>query len=500
MIRLPHRCLVVLVGPSGAGKSRWAAERFRPEQVVSSDRLRALVGEHEHDQHAGNDAFDVLDLVIDRRVRRGLFTVVDSLGLDAKRRARYLETAARHGVPCVAVVFDTEPAECRRRNRERPRPVPANVVKGQLDRWPAVRASLRDEPFAAIHELTGTVDVAVAIVPSGWERAPAAAARQQEEPVPLRFGLQIPRFAFEGGPGELGHHLAEVATRAEEIGFESIWVMDHFLQIPQAGREWEDMLDSYTTLGFLAARTRRVTLGALVTGVTYRNVAHLGKIIATLDVLSRGRAVCGIGAAWFEREHRVYGWDFPPLRERYALLEDALELLPLQWGAGAPAFEGRRVKVPEAICYPRPLQERVPILVGGSGERKTLRLVARHADACNLFGDAATVRHKLDVLRGHCESVGRDAATIEVTHLSSAAVIDDASELDRVRPDAVPPEAFAARVNAGTVEDQVGRFRELAEAGVQHAIVNLPLMADASYLDRMAPIVQAFAASSRAVL
>ena len=163
--------------------------------------------------------------------------------------------------------------------------------------------------------------------------------------------------------------------------------MDHFLQIPQIGREWEDMLESYTTLGYLAGVTGRVTLGTLVTGITYRNLAHLAKIVATLDVLSGGRAVCGLGAAWFEREHRLYGWDFPPRRERYALLEDALELLPLMWGPGAPRFEGRTVTVDEAICYPRPLQERIPILVGGSGERRTLRLVARHADACNLFGD-----------------------------------------------------------------------------------------------------------------
>src|SRR5262249_30748776 len=162
----------------------------------------------------------------------------------------------------------------------------------------------------------------------------------------------------------------------------------------------------YTTLGFLAGVTSRVRLGALVTGVTYRNLALLGKIIATLDVVSDGRAIAGLGAAWYEREHVAYGFGFPSIATRYALLEDALELLPLMWGKGAPAFKGRTIDVPEALSYPRPVQEHIPILVGGSGERKTLRLVAQYADACNLFGDAKTITRKLAVLRDHCAVVG----------------------------------------------------------------------------------------------
>ena len=491
MIPIPHDALVVLVGPVASGKSTWAT-RWLADHVVSSDALRALVGEGEHDQRASKDAFAVLEDVLDRRLRRRLLTVVDSLAIDVKQRERYRAIAAKHGVSCVAVVFDTPADECRSRNRARTRPVPPKVLSSQLQGWPVTVQRVAEEPFAAVHVLSGAIDVGVRLVPAGWEGAAAAAARQREEPRTMKFGLQIPRFAFDGGPGELGHHLEQVAKRAEEVGFSSLWVMDHFLQIPQVGREWEDMLDSYTALSFLAAHTRRVTLGAMVTGVTYRNIAHLGKIVATLDVLSRGRAVCGIGAAWFEREHKAYGWDFPPLKERYALLEDALELLPLMWGAGAPSFAGRVVKVPEAICYPRPLQEHVPILVGGSGERKTLRLVAKYADACNLFGDAATVRHKVEVLHGHCRDLHRDPSTIEVTHLSSAAVVDDPSALGLAPAD-------VARINAGSVDDQIGRFRELAEAGVQHAIVNLPLMTNADALDAFAPVVQAFA-SSRAVL
>jgi F420-dependent oxidoreductase-like protein len=296
----------------------------------------------------------------------------------------------------------------------------------------------------------------------------------------LEFGLQISRFDWAGHPATTGPTLAEIARAAEETGFTSLWVMDHFLQIPQIGREWEDMLESYTTLAYLAGVTERIRLGTLVTGITYRNIAHLAKIIATLDVLSGGRAMCGIGAAWYEREHRLYGWEFPPLRERYEQLEDALELLPLMWGPGSPSFKGRTLEVSEAICYPRPLQEHIPILVGGSGEKRTLRLVARHADACNLFGDLNTVRHKLAVLRQHCDAEGRDPAAIEVTHFALARVVG--SEQQR------------SGTGAGTVEEHIGRCRELAEAGVQTEIVGLSDAEGAASVARFADVIAAFRA------
>jgi F420-dependent oxidoreductase-like protein len=486
-IRIPHRALVVLAGPVASGKSTWSERHFRGH-VVSSDRIRALVGEGEHDQRASKDAFAVLEDIIDRRLKRGLLTVVDSLALDWKQRERYRHLATKHRVPCVAVAFDTPGEECRARNRARARSVPANILASQLKTWPSTLQSLAGEGFDAVHVLTGAVDVAVRTVLGGGKTPAPATKRQQEDPVTLKFGLQLPRYAFEGGPGELGHNLAEVARTAEEVGFSSLWVMDHFLQIPQVGREWEDMLDSYTTLSFLAGQTQHVTLGAMVTGVTYRNVAHLAKIVATLDVLSRGRAVCGIGAAWFEREHKVYGWDFPSVRERFELLEDALQLLPLMWGPGSPSFVGKRVALPEAICYPRPLQEHVPMLIGGSGEKKTLRLVAQYADACNLFGDAGNVKRKLDVLRAHCTDVGRDPTSIEVTHLSSAVVVGERHELSP---------AEVARVNAGTVDDQIGRFRELSEVGVDHAIVNMPSLTKASDLLAFSAVIEAFSAGSR---
>ena len=461
MLRLPAGCLVVLVGPSGSGKSYWAAENFPSDHVVSSDRLRALVGEGEHDQRAGTDAFDVLDLVVDRRLKRRLTTVVDTLGLDAKRRQGWIAAAARRGVPVHAVAFDTAPDVCRARNRERDRPVPPKVLSAQLASWADTRDALAEEGFDGVHEPGD-----VRLVHPALLDAPALAARQKEEPMPLEFGLQVPNFTWPGGPEELGPHLGEVAATAEAAGFTSFWVMDHFLQIPQVGREWLDMLDSYTALAFVAGRTSTIRLGALVTGVTYRNVAHLGKIVASLDVLSGGRAICGLGAAWYEREHRAYGWDFPPLRDRYALLEDALQALPLLWGKGSPAFEGRAVQVPEAMCYPRPLQDHVPILVGGGGERRTLRLVAQYADACNVFGEPDVVRHKVEVLHRHCADVGRDPAEVTVTHLST--VLD------------------------GDTDDLVGRFRGLAEAGVQTAIVNFPDLGDTAPLERFAEVIEAF--------
>jgi F420-dependent oxidoreductase-like protein len=492
-MRLPAPALIVLVGPPASGKSTWATTHLRDDVIVSSDRLRALVGEGEHDQRAGTDAFEVLELVVERRLQRRLLTVVDTLGTDQKKRRRWVEVAHANGVPAVAVTFDTPATECRARNKARAEPVPAPFLAQQLKAWPHTLASVADDGFDAIEAATDDVHV----VPESMVGADVAARRQAEDPVRLDFGLQIPRFTWPGGPAETATRLRAIAQAAEEAGFTSIWVMDHLLQIPQVGRPWEDMLESYTTLGYLAGVTERATLGALVTGVTYRNLAHLAKIVATLDVLSGGRAWCGLGAAWFAQEHAAYGWDFPSVPERYRLLRDALELLPVMWGPGAPAFEGRTVSLPETTCYPRPLQERIPIMIGGSGEKTTLRLVAQHADACNLFGDAATVRRKIEVLHRHCADVGRDPTTVRVTHLSTAltaATRDDVhAAVDALKPKNVSAERFAPAVNAGTIEDHVGRLRELADAGVQTAIASLPDLADTAPLERFSQVIAAFA-------
>ncbi len=467
-MRLPDPCLVVLVGATAAGKSDWARAWFEPDQIVSSDRLRAVVGRGERDQRASRDAFELLDLIVAKRLARGLTTVIDTTGLEVKRRAAWRELAAEAGVSAYAVVLDAPEKVVRERNRARGAPVPPKVVAAQLREAAAVFAALGDEGFAGVHP-AGPVE----LVPPGFLDAPAAAARQAEAPLALEFGLQISRFGWEGSTRD---QLAAVARAAEDAGFTTLWVMDHFLQIPQVGREWEDMLESYTTLGYLAGVTSRIRLGTLVTGVTYRNLAHLAKLVATLDVVSGGRALCGLGAGWYEREQRLY--DFPPFRDRFARLADALELLPLMWGPGSPRFEGRTTTIAECTCYPRPLQERVPILVGGSGERRTLRLVARHADACNLFGDAAAVRHKLGVLHEWCRVEGRDPAEITVTHLAPARVVA-AGE---------PREGQGA----GSVEEHAGRYRELAEAGVQTAIVGLSDAIGPESVTRFADVIAAF--------
>lgn len=361
-VEIPNGAMVVLVGPSGSGKSVWATVQFRPDHVVSSDDLRALVGTGRHDQRAGTDAFDVLDLVVERRLRRGLLTVIDSLGLDSDRRRAWLHMARRHHRPTVAVAFDATPAQCRTRNRGRDRPVPTKVLTAQLARWPTERAQLDDEFDTVI------TPGAVRIVPTTLTGGAAARQRQIEEPLTMRFGVQVSSFDFGADTAAIAPRLGAIAAEAEAAGFSSLWVMDHLLQIPQVGRPWDPMLEAYTTLGYLAAVTSRIELGTMVTGITHRGLALVGKLVATLDVLSGGRARCGLGTAWFEPEHTATGNPLPPIERRYALLADALELLPLLWGPGAPRFEGRTVTIPEAICYPRPIQERIPLLVGGGGE------------------------------------------------------------------------------------------------------------------------------------
>jgi F420-dependent oxidoreductase-like protein len=228
--------------------------------------------------------------------------------------------------------------------------------------------------------------------------------------------LQIPYYTWPGGPPALAPRLAEVARGAEDAGFDSIWVMDHYFQIPMIGGAELDMLEAYTTLGFIAAHTSRVRLGTMVTGVSYRHPGILVKQVTTLDVLSGGRAWLGIGAAWFEREHLGLGVPFPPLKERFERLEEALQIILQMWSDDNGPFEGKHYRLAETLNSPQPLRKpRPPILIGGGGERKTLRLVARYGDACNIFGDVDTARHKFEVLREHCEAEGRDYAEVEKT-------------------------------------------------------------------------------------
>jgi F420-dependent oxidoreductase-like protein len=239
----------------------------------------------------------------------------------------------------------------------------------------------------------------------------------------MKLGIHFANFTLPGGPEALGLTLAATAQAAEEGGCAAFTLMDHWFQMEQMATARDPMLEGYTSLGFLAGKTERMTLSLLVTGVTYRHPGLLAKIVTTLDVLSGGRAQLGIGAAWYEREHRGLGVPFPPLGERFERLEETLQICHQMWSDDNGPFEGRHYQLAETICSPTPIQTPRPrILVGGSGERKTLRLVARYADACNLFApEPAIVAHKLDVLARHCDDAGRDPATVHKTILTMGA-------------------------------------------------------------------------------
>jgi F420-dependent oxidoreductase-like protein len=266
----------------------------------------------------------------------------------------------------------------------------------------------------------------------------------------VRLGVHLVRYSSPEGAAGLAPQLAALGAAAEEAGVDDLSCMDHYLQLPYVGAADEPMLEGYTTLGFLAAHTSTVDLQLLVTGVTYRHPGLLAKIVSTLDVLSGGRAVLGIGAAWYEREHRALGVPFPPLRDRFELLEEALQVVRQMWSDDDGPFDGRHYRLAEAICSPRPLRT-PPVMVGGVGERKSLRLVAKYADACNLFAGgeqgAEFVAGKLAVLREHCEREGTSYDAIRRTILWTP-------EVDPSRPEEFL-EAMRAMADVGVQEVHV---------------------------------------------
>jgi len=243
----------------------------------------------------------------------------------------------------------------------------------------------------------------------------------------MDLGIHYANFTHPGGTGSMAETLASTARTADEVGCRSFTLMDHWFQMEQFADRREPMLEGYTSLGFLAGQTSNITLSLLVTGVTYRHPGLLAKIVTTLDVLSGGRAQLGIGAAWYEEEHRGLGVPFPPVRERFERLEETLQICRQMWSDDEGPFEGTHYQLAQTICSPRPIQHPAPpILVGGSGEKKTLRLVARYADACNIFAfDLATVTRKLEVLARHCEAEGRDPDQVTKTILAFANPLDD---------------------------------------------------------------------------
>lgn len=248
----------------------------------------------------------------------------------------------------------------------------------------------------------------------------------------MELAIHIPNFTLPGGPEALSGHLTDTARAAEEAGCSTVTLMDHWLQIPGMGAMDDPMLEGYTTLAFLAGRTERVTLGLLVTGVTYRRPALLAKIVTTLDVLSGGRAQLGLGAAWFEREHRALGVPYPPVGERLGRLEETVEIVRQMWSDDDGPYHGRYHELAETICVPAPVRRPAPpVLIAGGGERRLLRLVARLGDACNLMvlgEDTSQVEHKLRVLDRHCDEVGRDRSAVRRTVLTS---LDPGADADR---------------------------------------------------------------------
>jgi F420-dependent oxidoreductase-like protein len=259
----------------------------------------------------------------------------------------------------------------------------------------------------------------------------------------MKLGLQIPSFTWPGGVAELANHLSDIAKTADQAGFASVWVMDHFFQIRNVGEVDEPMLEGYTTLGFLAGQTEHARLGTLVTGVVYRHPGILAKTVSTLDVLSGGRANLGIGAAWNEQEARGLGIPFPPIGERFRRLEETLQIVLQMWSGDRTPYRGEYYQLEDPLNVPQPLsQPHPPILIGGMGEQKTLRLVAKYADACNFFARAGddVLRHKLEVLQQRCEEVGRPYAEIEKTalmhipagELDTAQLVDEAGKLHKM--------------------------------------------------------------------
>jgi F420-dependent oxidoreductase-like protein len=267
----------------------------------------------------------------------------------------------------------------------------------------------------------------------------------------MRIGLSISDFTWPRGPQCLGQDLARVAQAADRLGFDSLAVMDHFFQIGMLGPPEHEMLESYTTLAFLAGQTRRIKLGTLVTGVHYRHPGVLAKIVTTLDVLSGGRAWLGIGAGWNEAESRGLGVPFPPLKERFAQLDETLQICLQMWAGDQTPFRGQQFELERPLNSPQSLTRPHPrILIGGGGETKTLRLVARYADACNFF-PTPDIPRKLDVLRAHCDAVGRNYDAIEKTVAYQ----------------------FEVGADGAGVDEAIGGLRWLAGMGIQtvHAAV-----------------------------
>ena len=483
-VQLPDPAVVVLAGAAGSGKSTWAAERFRASEIVSSDALRAIVGSGPADLDASVDAFGLLDTIVNARIGRSLTTVIDTLGLDHPRRLGYLQLARAAGVPAVLVIMNSSPRLCRERNRLRDRPVPAPVLAEQLRKIKSMIGTAADEGWDRVLIIDDSGTVAMPL-----EHTPRSDDDQGTAGRP-RVILQVSRFPWGSEPAQW---LRDIALAADSIGFDGIALMDHLIQIPQVDRAWEPIPEPWVTLGLLAGLETKLRLGTLVSPVTFRAPGIIAKTVATLDALSGGRAFCGLGAGWWLREHQAYGLDFPTANQRLDQLQVCIETLRALWAPGTKAYAGGYVNLPETTCYPRPT-ERIPIIVGGSGERRTLKIVAEQADGCNLPSDERVLSSKIDILRRHCAAMGRDPAEVDITVLDVPVIGTDREDVglrvERLRG-RTSAAAYAAQHHAGTAENHVERYRRLADQGVGTVFCSLADLAGADDLVRTSPLVEA---------
>jgi len=473
---IPDPALVVLVGASASGKSTWAAQHYRAEEVVSSDTLRGIVGSGPNDLDASSDAFAVLEMVVTARLGRGLTTVVDTLGLDAARRLGWLRQARAAGLPAVLVLLEAPDEECRRRNAQRDRPLPAPVLAAQLRRRLDVADEVTDEGWdvvvAASTAPSGSM-AAVSPTPAGPLGVPASGGARTAS-TGVEVVLQLSRFPWGEEPMAW---LRSMALAADEAGFAGLALMDHLIQIPQVGRAWEPVPDPWVTLGSLASLGTGMRLGTLVTPVTLRWPGVTAKAAATLSVLTGGRAFVGVGAGWWEREHAAYDLPFPPAAQRLDELDRGIRVMRALWAPGTKPYSDAALQLPETTCYPRPVAP-VPVVVGGAGERRTLRIAAELGDACNLVtSDPEVVRHKAEVLRGHCLDAGRDPAEVAVTVLDLPVVGRDRDDVwrrvERLRGRTAAA-TYAKRRSAGTVAEQRERHAALAGLGVSTVFLTTP--------------------------
>lgn len=476
---LPDPAVVVLVGVTGSGKSTWARSSYRVQEIVSSDDLRGIVGSGRHDLDASTDAFRLLDDILAARSRRGLTSVVDTLGLDVARRQQHLAVAKKHRLPAVAVVFDVPAALARQRNAERDRPVPAPALAAQLTRAAEVLAEIEAEGWDRVVVLRSDA-------PAAPEPAPSSSPRSQSDG--LDFVLQVSRFPWGEDPAGW---LKGVAFAADEAGFAGIALMDHLIQIPQVDRAWAPIPEPWVTLGMLAGLDTDLRLGTLVSPVTFRPAGITAKTVATLDALSGGRAFLGIGAGWWEREHAAFGLPFPGAAQRLDDLETAIETIRALCAPGTKAYAGERVSLPETTCYPRPVSD-LPIIVGGTGER-TLRIAARLADGCNIPSADESLDRRIATLRQECAAVGRDPAEVVVTVLDLPVVGRDRDEawarVERLRG-RVNAATFARTHHAGPHAEHRERYAALADKGVSTIFLALGHLQSPEDVLDLAPMIE----------